>query len=387
MKKKKICVVTGSSAEYGPLKLLIKQINSSKKLELLLLVTGMHLLERFGKTINQIISEKIPITKTIPMYDENDDSVVQLGKAVGKAISKFTETLAELKPDVLLITGDRFEVLAAVISASTLSIPIAHIQGGDSVEIGQIDEQIRHAITKFSHIHFAATKKSAERIKLLGEEEWRIHNVGAIAMDMVFREKLLEKGRVCKILGLDSTERIILCIQHPYFYEPEKAGQDMSLILQVLRNLNLQTVILYPNNDSGCELIIEEIEKSQDIRHFKIFPRLDRETYLSLMKNADLLIGNSSSGLIESPVFKLPTINIGNRNKGRESGENVLHVSYNLDEINQAIQKALSNEFKSFCQKIKNPYGNGTASEQIVKILEGLEINEDLLRKRLTYKV
>ena len=177
MQKKKICVVTGTRAEYGPLKLLLEKIISSNKLDLLLLVTGMHLLKKYGNTIELIKNDGFPIAKIIPMYEENNTSIESLGKAIGKAVINFTTTFHEIQPDLLVVAGDRFESLAAVISASTLLIPIAHIQGGDSVETGQVDEQIRHSITKFSHIHFPATFKSAERLKLMGEEEWRMNLV------------------------------------------------------------------------------------------------------------------------------------------------------------------------------------------------------------------
>lgn len=387
MKPKKVCVVTGSSAEFGPLKILIRKIIASEKLSLLLLVTGMHLLEKFGKTIEQIEKEEFPITKIIPMYDENDNSSTYLGKAVGKAIGEFTEVLSELKPNILVVIGDRFESLAAAIAASTLSIPIAHIQGGDSVETGQVDEQIRHALTKFSHIHFTATKQSAERVRLLGEESWRIHLVGAIAMDMIYQENFLTIDDLRKNLGLDISEKIIVCVQHPYVYEAHKAGKQMHLTLQVLKDLKLQTVIFYPNNDPGVNLIIQEIEINRKVLNFRIFKRVDRKIYLSLLKHADLLIGNSSCGLIESPAFKLPTVNIGDRNKGRQSAENVINVQHDYALIKEAILKAISADFKNLCQKVKNPYGDGVASDKIAKILESLDINEKFIRKKLTYIV
>ncbi len=387
MAMKKICVVTGTRAEYGALKLLINKIYDSKKLDLLLLVTGMHLLEKYGSTINLIKEDGIPISNIITMYDETDISEDSLGKAVGNAISKFTTALVSLKPDLLLVTGDRFESLAGVIAASTLAIPIAHIHGGDNNERGQIDEQIRHSITKFAHIHFPATKKSYERIKLMGEEQDRIYNVGAIALDMIFQENFLPKNEICDILGLDTDKKIIVCLQHSYIFESKKTGEQMRLTLQILKKLNLQTVIIYPNNDPGSDLIIKEIESVRDSSNFKIFKNLERNIFLSLLKNADLLIGNSSSGLIESPVLKLPVVNIGYRNKGRESGKNVIHVNNDFEEIKNALIKGLSKEFKTECEQVINPYGKGTASEDIVEILENLELNENLLKKKLVYNV
>lgn len=382
MVNKKICIVTGSSSEYGPLKLLIKKIDISNKLSLQLLVTGMHLLKKYGETINEINKDGFKIAKVIPMYSENGFTERNLGKAIGNAISNFTDVFIDLKPDILVVTGDRFESLASVIAASTLSIPIAHIHGGDSVPDGQIDEQIRHSITKFSHLHFAATKKHAKRIKQLGEEDWRIRVVGAIAMDSIFQEKLLNKKEICEELSLDPLRKIIICSQHPYTYEANKAGEQMRITLDVLKKLELQSVILYPTIDSGSQLIINEIEKDSEIPFFKIFKRLERKNYLSLLKNADILIGNSSSGILETPIFKIPFINIGNRNRGRELSGNVIDVNSDFDSINTAIFTALSQEFKEECNKVENPYGDGTASNQIVNILEELSIDQKLIRKK-----
>ncbi len=204
---------------------------------------------------------------------------------------------------------------------------------------------------------------------------------------MIYEEKLLNKVELCQKFGLNPSEKIILCVQHPYIFESNQAGEQMKLTLQILKELNLQTIITYPNNDPGGELIINEIELNRNISNFKIFKNLNRKDYLSFLKNVDLFIGNSSSGFIESPIFQLLVVNIGDRNKGRESAENVIDVPHDYDKIKSAINKALSNEFKAFCQKVKNPYGDGQASNKIVKILEELRIEKRLLIKRLTYNV
>ena len=387
MSKKHICVVTGSRSEYGYLQLIIRKIQESSKLKLSLLVTGMHLLNKFGKTIDLIRYDKNPITKIIPMYYNNTLKENNLGKAVGRAIINFTKAFYELKPDLLLVLGDRFETLAAVLAATTLSIPIAHIHGGDSVFKGQVDEQIRHAITKLSHIHFPATIKSYERIKLMGEENWRIHMVGSTSVDIVLQEQFLNDEEIYRKFGISPLEKIIICIQHPYVFESNLAGEQMKITLQVLKDLNLQTIVIYPNNDIGSNLIINEIEFNKNVPRFKIFKNIERKEFLSLLKKSDLIIGNSSSGIIESPIFKVPAINIGDRNKGRECAENIINVPHEYTAIKKAIIKCLSVEFKEVCQNIKNPYGDGHASEKIVKILEDLQINKDLLIKKLTYKV
>jgi GDP/UDP-N,N'-diacetylbacillosamine 2-epimerase (hydrolysing) len=385
MKVQHICVVTGSRADYNYLKLIIEKIDKSPKLKVSLIVTGMHLLKTHGYTIDLIKKDSLPIAKIIPMYDENEPTELKLGEAVGSSIIKFVKSLNELNPDLLLVLGDRIEPLVVVIAATTLKIPIAHVHGGDIS--GTLDETIRHAITKLSHLHFPATLKSAERIKLLGEEEWRIHMVGSPTVDLILEEPLLKKEAICQKLELKATDSIVLCIQHPNIFESDRAGAQMRITLQVLKDLNLQTVIIYPNNDLGSNLIIKEIEHDKGVPNFKIFKNLARIDYLSLLKGADLLIGNSSGGLIETPLFKIPVVNIGTRNKDREKGDNVINVDYNHDDIKNAVQKALSADFKKICSTVVNPYGDGTASDKIVKILEDLEITEDFLIKKLTYKV
>lgn len=387
MKTKNIAVISSTRADFSYLRLILKKIIQSKSLKLSLLVTGMHLLKKYGMTIDFFEKDDIPIKKVIEMYDENDLSKTSLGKAIGKAIINFSDAFYEIKPDLLLVLGDRYEALAAVIAASTLLIPIAHIHGGDNVSQGQVDEQIRHSITKFAHIHFPATEKSAERIRKFGEEEWRIYHIGSPSIDHVYQETFLSKEEICKKLGLNENQNIIICLQHPYSIEPNKAGEHMEILLNVLKDLGLQCVIIYPNNDLGSDLIIKEIKKYENYSKFKIFKNLEYYDYYSLLKNADLLIGNSSSGLIESPIFKLPVVNIGDRNRGRESAENVINVPHEYNAIKKAVIKTLSKEFKNNCQNVKNPYGDGNASERIVKILENLKIEKKLLIKTLTYKV
>jgi len=387
MPKKTVCVVTGSRAEYGILYPVLKKIEASTQLELQLLVTGMHILKKYGNTVDVIKKEGIPIKKVIPMYDDDVVDETYVGKALGNVIVKFTDALNELKPDIVLVLGDRFEPLAAVLAATTLSIPIAHIHGGDNVHQGQIDEVIRHSITKFSHIHFPVTPKSSERIKLLGEEEWRIHMVGSPSIDSIYNEKLLTKKEIFSKFEFSPSQKLVLCIQHPYLFEVERAGEQMDLTLRVLKELKLNTVIIYPNNDPGSELIINTIESNRSVPHFKIYKNLERIDYLSLLKNVDLLIGNSSSGLIETPIFKLPVINIGDRNRGRESAENVINVPHNYGEIQKAVNYGLSEKFKNICLNVKNPYGDGKAAERIIRVLEDLQIDKKLLIKQLTYEV
>ncbi|MHA2287930.1 MAG: UDP-N-acetylglucosamine 2-epimerase [Promethearchaeota archaeon] len=385
MKSKHICVVTGSRAEYNYLKLLMKKIEKSSKLQLTVLITGMHLLKKYGNTIDLIKRDGFPNIIIVPMYDENANLKSSLGIAVGKSLTDFTKILDELEPDLLVVLGDRYEPFVAVIAASTLTIPIGHIHGGDIS--GNIDENLRHAITKLSHLHFPGSYKSAKRLQLLGEEEWRINMVGSPTIDNILSENLVDRKVLCSELKLNAEEQIIACLQHSNTYESEKAGEQMKTTLRVLKDLDLQVVIIYPNNDLGSKLIISEIDKSRNNKKFKIFKNLESSMYLSLLKYAELLIGNSSGGLIESPIFKLPVVNIGTRNKDRESAENVIHVNHDYDQIKSAVIKALSHEFKENCKKVINPYGDGTSTDKIIKILEDIEIGDEFFVKKLTYQV
>ncbi len=387
MSVKHICVVTGARSDYAYLKPVIEKISRAEHLKVHLIVTGIHLLEEYGNSIEFIKNNNIPISKIVQMYDPKEIKKTNLGKAVGRAIINFTKCFSRISPDVVLVLGDRYEALAAVIAASTLSIVIAHIHGGDNVSSGQVDEQIRHSITKFAHIHFPATPKSAERIRLMGEQSWRIHMVGSPTMDLIKEYKTLSKGEFFKEFNFDSSKSAALCVQHPYTVESNKAGEQMAITLRVLKDLNIQSIIIYPNNDPGSKLIIKEIESKRNNPMFKIYKNLEKKKYLNILKHADLMVGNSSSGLIESPFFKIPVVNIGDRNKGRESAENIINVLYDYNDIKKAINKALSDEFKSLCQKAKNPYGKGDTSEKIVRILEDLKIDKRLLIKKLTYKV
>jgi len=385
--KKKVVVISSTRADFNYLKIILEKINESSKLELFLIVTGIHLLKKYGRTIKIIEKSRIPIARKIEMYDQIDNDETALSRAIGRGLINFAKAFNKIKPDILLVLGDRFEPLAAVIAASTLNIPIAHIHGGDNVPKGQIDELIRHAITKFSHIHFPATDKSAQRIKLMGEEDWRIHMVGSPSLDLIYQQELLSLELICKELNLDPSREIVICLLHPYTIRSEKSGEYMKTILDVLKDLQLQSVIIYPNNDPGSDLIIEQIEKNRNIEYFRIIKNLRSNIIYSLMKNANLLIGNSSSGIIESAIFKLPVVNIGDRNAGRESGKNVIHTIFKFNEIKNAIKKGLTKDFQLKCQNIKNLYGNGTASEKIIKILEEIRINDKLLIKKLTYEL
>jgi len=378
-KRKKILVVTGTRAEYGLLKSTIDEIIKSKKLKLRLLVTGMHTLKKHGLTVNEIKKDKIPVSCAVKV-SEHDDMLTSLAKEI-TGINKYC--LKE-KPDLIVVLGDRDEPFAGAIVGGHLKIPVAHIHGGD-VTGYVVDEYIRHAITKFSHLHFTATQKSYQRVLKLGEEKWRVFNVGAPGLDNLEQIKYLTKEKFAKEFNLNINKKWILIVQHPTPLDKELIVDQIKPALKTVSELNAEKIIIYPNNDTGSKIIINEINKYKNKKSYHLYKNLKRNDYLHLLKYADILIGNSSSGIIESGFFKLPTINIGDRQKGRECGKNIIHVDYNEKEIRKAIELGLSSKFNKICKNIKNPYGNGTAGKRIIGIMEKHINKKDLFYKKFTY--
>lgn len=383
---RKIAVVTGTRAEYGILKPLLRKIEKSSDLELNLIVTGLHLLKKYGLTIKEIEKDGFEIAGIVEMYDDDEEDITYHGKALAKGIAGFTSLLSKLKPDIVVVLGDRLEPLAATLAVATLRIPIAHIHGGDKTDSGHIDESIRHSITRFANIHFTATTEHTKRLIKMGEEPWRVFEVGALGLDSIVNQEPISKEILSKKLGIDFNKKIIIVVFHPVHLEKELAGIQMHEILDAIKELKMQTVIIYPNNDAGSRDIIKEIEKCRDIPFIKIFPNLFHLDYISLLKYADVLVGNSSSGIIEAPSLKLPVVNIGSRNLGREHADNVIFVDVKKDDIIKAIKVALyDKKFKEIVEQCANPYGDGKAAERIVKVLSEINIDKRLLQKRITY--
>jgi GDP/UDP-N,N'-diacetylbacillosamine 2-epimerase (hydrolysing) len=382
----KVAVVTGTRAEYGTLKPLLDEIKASEGCELKLVVTGMHLLQKYGSTINDIKEDGFKIDAEIRMYEESESDDTYFGKALARGTDGFTNVLLQMNPHILVVLGDRLEPLAATLAAATLRIPIAHIHSGDKTDSGHIDESIRHSITRFAHIHFAPTDGCADRLIKMGEEPWRIRKVGALNLDAIVNQQPIPKEELSAKLGLNPRDPIIVCIFHSIHLEKETAGWQMREILEALKELKVQTVTIYPNNDAGSEDIITEIEKQGGSSFIKIFPTLSHTEYISLLKHAAVLIGNSSSGIIEAPSLKLPVVNIGSRNVGREHAENVIFVDTVKNEILKAIETALRDEkFRQKVRQCENPWGDGKATEKIVRVLSGIEIDTKLMQKKITY--
>lgn len=380
---RKIAVVTGTRAEYGYLKPLMDTINKDTNLELIPIITGMHLLPDFGKTYKIVENDFLKSVKI--SMDLNGDSLKDMANYLSSGINNFAEFFSKNPPDIVVVLGDRSESLAAALAAMYLNIPITHINGGD-VSGGTIDESIRHTITKIAHIHLVHTKENADRIKKMGEEKKRIFVVGALALDTILNRDLLPRDEIFKKYDLNPNKTTFLVVQHPITTLKDKGYSQMNELFLALEELKPQTVMLYPNCDSGSKELIKLIEKYENEDYLHVFKSLPHEDYLSLMKSADLMIGNSSSGIIEAPSFKIPVINIGDRQHGRSRTENIIDVNPDKNKILDTIDFALNN--KDFLKKIsrcKNKFGNGKASQKIVKILKELKIDYKLIRKQITY--
>ncbi len=377
---KKICVVTGSRAEYGLLRWVLEGIKNSKLLDLQIIVTGMHLLPEFGSTVNSIVKDGFNINKKIEML-LSSDKPVGITKSMGLGLIGFAEALNELMPDLLLVLGDRFEILAAVNAAYLARIPIAHIHGGESTA-GAIDEAIRHSITKMSHIHFVASRTYKNRVIQLGEHPNTVFNVGGLGIDNFIKLNLLDKNSLEKAIQFKLKNINLLITFHPVTLENNTSKNQMNELLHALADLkDTGLIFTMPNADTESKVLFQMIHDFvKKNTNAKVFSSLGQLRYLSCIKYVDAVIGNSSSGLIEVPYLKKPTINIGDRQKGRLKADSVIDCKPISLSINKAIKKALSNNFKLQIKDSINPYGNGGGSEKIVKIIEGYNLN-DILKK------
>ena len=380
--KRKILYITGTRADYGLMQSVLRAIEEHPKLELELIVTGMHIMPEFGRTINEIKKDGFKIHEIDATYKK--DNKESMANFVGEFIQLLTKKVNEIKPDLILVLGDRGEMLAGAIVGACLAIPVAHLHGGEITST--VDEFSRHAITKLAHIHLPATEKSADRIIKMGEDPSNVFVVGAPGLDSILNENLIEPAELSKKYNLDSSKPIFMVVQHPVTTEVRDAHEHIRETLEAIVGLRHQTILIYPNADAGSRAMIEVIKEYEKYPFIKTFKSIPHKEYLSLMKMATVIIGNSSSGIIEAPSFGLPVVNIGSRQEGRERAENVIDADYDKEQIETAIKKALDDgNFKEKVKKYKSPYGDGKAGVRIVDILSRIKIDKKLLQKRLTY--
>lgn len=387
MVSKNILVLTGTRAEYGLLKSPMEAIEEHDQLSLSVVATGMHLSPRHGNTVSDIRADGFTVDREVLMLLEGDTGTA-MAKSLGIGTASIADAFESLDPDIVLLLGDRDEALAGALAAAHMNIPIAHIHGGDAMEGAAIDDSIRHSITKFAHIHFPASNKSAARIRELGEEEWRITISGAPGLDDILAKEYEEPQIVLNRYDLDPERQLILLVQHPVTTQPQQAGEQMAATLDVVTSFDAQTVIIYPNSDAGGDQIIGEIESRSFGTDVRTFQSLPRREYLGLMAAADVMVGNSSSGIIEAPSFDLPVVDVGPRQKGRERAENVITVPHDTEPIRGAIADCLlDSSVRQRAADCDNPYTYGGAGVKIAKTLSEIEINEAVLRKKSEFDV
>lgn len=381
--KKKILVTTGTRAEYGILRPVLYELIKSKKLNLYLVVTGMHLSQKHGLTINEIKKDGFKIHSTINIFPK-DDTPFSMSTALGEGIIKFSKVFNRVKPDLNMVLGDRVEMFASAVAASQMNIPNVHIHGGD--KSGGIDEYNRHAITKLSNIHFAATKKSKDRIIKMGENPKHVFFTGSPGVDEIAQNKITDKKTLEKNYKIKFKGDEILLLQHPITTQTELSGRQILHTLKAIAKIKKMTIAIAPNSDPGNKIIFKHLDSfAQKYDFIRVYSSLPRSDYLGMLKNCGVLVGNSSSGIIESTYFQTPVVNIGIRQKGRERGKNTLDIKDDsVKSIHNAIIKALRTK-KSTHKITDYIYGKGTAAKKIVQILEKINLNKDLIQKQIHY--
>ena len=375
MIRRKICVVTGTRAEYGLLYWLMKGIDVDSELELQIIATGMHLSSEFGNTYQQIESDGFVIDKKVDI-ELSSDSEVGISKSMGLGMIGFANAFNDLKPDLCIVLGDRFEIFSAVSAAMIAKIPIAHLHGGESTE-GAFDESIRHSITKMSHLHFTATEEYKNRVIQLGEQPNKVFNVGGLGIDNINKLKLLSKADFENAIDFTFGKKNILVTFHPVTLENFTAKVQFQELLNSINKLeNTKIIFTKANSDTNGRIINSMIDDYVAINDNSIaFTSMGALNYLSALQFVDVIVGNSSSGLLEAPSFNIATIDIGDRQKGRIKADSVISCSPTQESILSAFDKSYSEDFQNIVDNTKNPYGNGGASKIVVDIIKDFDLN------------
>ena len=370
---KKVLYITGTRADYGLMHETLELLNADENIQLDIVVTGMHLMHEFGYSMDEIKKDNFNIHVINQTFVKDDEK--SMSEFIGNLIVDLTKLMDEIKPDIVLLLGDRGEMLAGAIVGSYLQIPVAHIHGGDISST--VDDSARHAITKLSNIHFPATELSASRIKQMGENPDHVFVVGAPGLDSIIKVKGNVDERYLKE-KYNISKDFVLVLQHPVSLEVENSAYQIEQTLNAVTSTDYQVILIYPNADAGGRAMIDKI-REYDIDAYKNIPHDD---FIGLLSLASVLIGNSSSGIIESSSFKLPVINIGTRQLGREKAQNVIDVEYSSKEILDALSYIRTDEYQMKLKNCKNPYGDGKASKSICEVIKSIEINNDLLNKK-----
>jgi UDP-N-acetylglucosamine 2-epimerase (non-hydrolysing)/GDP/UDP-N,N'-diacetylbacillosamine 2-epimerase (hydrolysing) len=378
----KIVCLTGTRADYPRVKSVLLKLKKNKKFKLKLVVTGTHLSKKYGYSVKEIIKDKLHISRKIPIIRKNHNRFIDVSLSASKLVKEFSKYLSYVKPDLILLTVDRYETLASAMSAFLMNIPIAHIQGGEVT--GTADETIRHAVTKLSNFHFVANSDAKKRLIKLGEYKKNIFNFGCPYIDVIKKIKYSPKKILFNKMNLDLNKKTVIFIQHSVTSEIHAVKKQIQITIDSLKEFkNIQIVSIFSNSDAGGKFIIDKLKNSYQ---FNVLPNINSEDFLSLMKHADAMIGNSSAAIREAPSFSLPAVNIGTRQNKRLRAKNVIDCEHSKDSIVKALNKALYNKkFLNNLKNLKNPYGNGKTAQKIVDKLLNLNLKDFNIQKTITY--
>jgi GDP/UDP-N,N'-diacetylbacillosamine 2-epimerase (hydrolysing) len=373
-RRRKICYVTGTRADFGLMQSTLRRIHQSETLELSIIVTGMHLSQEYGLTIRQIESTKFPIAARIKV-EEGIATGALMAKNIGRMLIGIVEALQSIRPDIVLLLGDRGEMLAGALAAAHLNIPVVHVHGGE--RSGTIDESVRHAISKLAHFHFVATEESKARLVRMGEVAGHVYVVGAPGLDGLKGALRSDRETLCAGVGFDPARKIALLVYHPVLQEADKSGEYATLIVSALLAKGLQIIALNPNSDAGSAGVRTAFEVRAAASDIHLVTHLPRPEFISWLAATDVMVGNSSSGIIEAATFGTPVINVGSRQNLRQRNDNVIDVRENLMEIDAALERALATfRFPKF-----NVYGDGQSGNRIAELLMELDMSDRVLQK------
>lgn len=386
MKRIKVLGVTGIRSEYDIMSSVFRAISDHPKLSLELAVTGAHLSDSYGYTVNEIKNDGFVIADEIESL-LNGDATSSRVKGMAIQLQGLVQTVARVQPDFLLVLGDREESMTTALVGAYMNIPVAHVAGGDRV-VGNVDDQIRHAVTKLAHLHFVTNAESGERIQRLGEQDFRIHDVGNPGLDRLLEVPELTASDLSEKLGFEIVdgEPLILVIQHVISTEVDDAYHQMKQTLEAVKRMGIKTVLSYPNSDAGGQQMIRAIREYEDLPFLYSAKNIPRLEFVNLMRRAGCMLGNSSAGILEAPLLKLPVVNVGNRQKGRLHAENVQFIPHEPEAIVDAVKKALFDvEYRESVKACVNPYGDGKSSARIAQIMADTVVDEAFLIKDITY--
>jgi GDP/UDP-N,N'-diacetylbacillosamine 2-epimerase (hydrolysing) len=383
--KRSVVYISGTRADYGLMRSVLKSIEKTPNLSLSIIATGMHLSREFGYTVREIERDGFRITAKLPSLSADDTGAGML-QSFSRFLTSLVRCLERQRPDLLLLLGDRWEMLAGAMAGSYMNKLVAHIHGGELS--GSVDEPNRHAITRFSHVHLVATEQHAKLLRKLGEEPQRIHVIGSPGLDDIIAHNYVSPRLVAKRFMISRNGPHLLLVQHSVVTEHEFAGAQITKTLNAIVKAGIETTAIYPNADAGGREMVRIMRRYANKYPFiHLYRNISRDEYLGLMACSSVIIGNSSSGIIEAASFHLPAVNIGTRQQGRIHPANVLDVGYDERKIYAAVRRALSPEFRARIRTLKNPYGNGRTGIAVAQILSKVKSTPQILQKRLTFRM